>query len=139
MKTMPYLTRVIQEYDLLVRGLDHRRQFIDKGIAMTDLREMNCVACRGGELTVTESEIEMLQPQIPEWQVKDVDGIRRLECVFKFRNLVQALEFTNKIAALAEEESHHPLIMLEWWTHVVKGWHQNDFVMAAKTDEAFAG
>jgi 4a-hydroxytetrahydrobiopterin dehydratase len=109
---------------------------------MTDLSQQKCVACRGGDPALTETEIAELQPQIPEWQVKEVDGMKRLERVFKFKNFVQALEFTNKIGAIAEEENHHPLIItewgrvtLQWWTHVIKGLHKNDFIMAAKTDE----
>ena len=81
---------------------------------MTNLREMKCVACRGGEPTLTDIEIAELQPQVPEWQVKEVDGMKRLERVFKFKNFAQALEFTNKIGAIAEEENHHPLIITEW-------------------------
>ena len=91
---------------------------------------------------MTDSEIYMLHPQIPEWQVKEVDGVKRLERVYKFRNFVEALDFTNKVGALAEEENHHPLIIteygkvsLQWWTHKIKGLHKNDFIMAAKTDQ----
>ena len=109
---------------------------------MTDLHQIKCVACRAGEPTVTDSEIDILRPQIPEWQVKEVDGIKRLERVFKFKNFAQALEFTNKVGAIAEEEAHHPLLITEWgrvtvnwWTHKIGGLHQNDFIMAAKTDE----
>ena len=58
------------------------------------------------------------------------------------KNYAQALELTNKIAAIAEEEDHHPLINLEWgrvtvawWTHLIKGLHKNDFIMAARTDQ----
>ena len=112
---------------------------------MTDLHQIKCVACRAGEPTVTNSEIDMLLPQIPEWQVKEVDGIKRLERVFKFKNFVQALEFTNKVGAIAEEEDHHPLIITEygratinWWTHKIGGLHKNDFIMAAKTDKIHA-
>jgi 4a-hydroxytetrahydrobiopterin dehydratase len=68
----------------------------------------------------------------------------RLQRAFKFKNYAQSVEFANKIAAIAEEEDHHPLIVLEWgrvtiqwWTHVVKGLHKNDFIMAAKTDQRF--
>ena len=111
---------------------------------MSDLNQMKCVACRAGEPTVTEDEIKTLHPQIPEWQVKEVDGIKRLERVFKFKNFTEALEFTNRVGAIAEEEDHHPLIIAEWgrvtiqwWTHVVKGLHKNDFIMAAKTDEIY--
>ena len=111
---------------------------------MTDLRQMKCVACRAGEPTVTDSEISVLQSQIPEWQVKEVGGVKRLERVFKFKNFAHALEFTNKVGAIAEAEDHHPLIIAEyrrvtvdWWTHVIKGLHKNDFIQAAKTDELF--
>lgn len=111
---------------------------------MIDLHEMKCVACRAGEPTVTGQEIAALLPQIPEWQVKEVDGVKRLERVFKFKNFVQALEFTNKVGAIAEEEDHHPMIITEygrvtidWWTHKIKGLHKNDFIMAAKTDEKY--
>jgi 4a-hydroxytetrahydrobiopterin dehydratase len=108
---------------------------------LAELLEMKCVACRGGEPKLTESEISELQPQVAEWQVKEVNGEKRLERVFKFKNFAQALEFTNKIGAIAEEEDHHPLIITEygrvtvdWWTHVIKGLHKNDFIMAAKSD-----
>jgi len=108
---------------------------------MTNLHQMKCVACRAGEPTVTDREITMLHPQIPEWQVKEVDGVQRLERVFKFKNFVQALEFTNRVGAISEEEGHHPLIVTEWgrvtvqwWTHKIGGLHKNDFIMAAKTD-----
>jgi 4a-hydroxytetrahydrobiopterin dehydratase len=109
---------------------------------MTNLAAGKCIACRAGEPTLTEGEIYMLQPQVPEWQVKEVDGMKRLEKIFKFKNFAQALEFTNKIGAIAEEEDHHPLIVTEygrvtvnWWTHKIGGLHKNDFIMAAKTDE----
>jgi len=111
---------------------------------MSDLLQMKCVACRAGEPTVMDSEIDVLHPQIPEWQVKEVDGVKRLERLFKFKNFVQALEFTNKVGAIAEEEDHHPLIITEygkttinWWTHKIKGLHKNDYIMAARTDELF--
>ncbi|GAB1471211.1 4a-hydroxytetrahydrobiopterin dehydratase [Chloroflexota bacterium] len=103
-----------------------------------------CVPCRGGEAPLTEAEIAELHPQVSNWQVKQVDGVQRLERVFKLKDYASALAFTNKIAAIAEEEDHHPLIVLEWgkvtvqwWTHVVKGLHPNDFIMAAKTDLLF--
>jgi 4a-hydroxytetrahydrobiopterin dehydratase len=113
---------------------------------MTDLLQMKCVACRASEPTVTDEEIQRLHPQTPDWQIKEVDGVRRLERVFKLKNFVQALEFTNKVGAIAEEADHHPLIITEygrvtvhWWTHTIKGLHMNDFIMAAKTDKLLAG
>ena len=109
---------------------------------MSVLSNQKCVTCRGGEPTLTEAEIRELHPQVPEWTLETQNGIWRLHRVFKFKNFVEAMTFTNKVAALAEEQGHHPLIVTEWgrvtvqwWTHVIKGLHHNDFIMAAKTDE----
>lgn len=109
---------------------------------MNNLSQLKCVACRGGDPKLTDPEIAELQGQVQGWQLKEVDGILRLEKVFKRKNFVEALELVNKIGAIAEEQDHHPLIVLEWgkvtvqwWTHVVKGLHKNDFIMAAMTDE----
>ena len=111
---------------------------------MINLAAGKCVACRAGEPTLTDPEIEDLLLHVHGWEVKEVNGMKRLEKVFKFKNFAQALEFTNKIGALAEEEEHHPLIITEygrvtvdWWTHVIKGLHKNDFIMAAKADEVY--
>jgi 4a-hydroxytetrahydrobiopterin dehydratase len=111
---------------------------------MNDLAAGKCVACRPGEPMLTDAEIEDLLPQLQQWQVKELDGMKRLEKVFKFKNFVEALDFTNKVGAAAEAEGHHPLIITEWgrvtvqwWTHIIKGLHKNDFIMAAKADELF--
>jgi 4a-hydroxytetrahydrobiopterin dehydratase len=111
---------------------------------MTDLHGMKCVACQAGEPMVSQGEIDLLHPQIPEWKIKEVDGVQRLERVFKFKNFARALEFTNKVGSAAEEEDHHPLVILEWgkvtlhwWTHTIGGLHKNDFIMAAKSDQMY--
>jgi 4a-hydroxytetrahydrobiopterin dehydratase len=109
---------------------------------MTKLTQMKCVACRGGEPKLTEAQIDELKPQVSDWEVKVVKDMKRLERVFKLKNFAEALAFTDKIGVAAEKEDHHPLIITEygrvtvqWWTHKIGGLHQNDFIMAAKTDE----
>ena len=112
---------------------------------MDQLAQLKCTACRGGDPTVTDAEIAEFKPQVPEWKIIEVDGIKRLERVFKFKDFVSALAFTNKVGELAEAEGHHPALLTEWgkvtvtwWTHKIKGLHRNDFIMAAKTDQAYA-
>jgi 4a-hydroxytetrahydrobiopterin dehydratase len=102
---------------------------------------MKCVACRADAPRLTDAELAELRPQIPDWEVIERDGIPRLERSFKLRDFASALALTDKIGALAEEEGHHPAILTEWgkvtvtwWTHKIRGLHQNDVVMAAKTD-----
>ncbi len=112
---------------------------------MQELTDMKCTACRGDEPPLTDEEIAELLVQVPEWEVVERDGIKRLERRFKFRNFAQALAFTNKVGQAAEAEGHHPAILTEWgrvtvtwWTHKIKGVHQNDFIMAAKTDQLYS-
>jgi len=89
-------------------------------------------------------EIKELADLLPEWQTAERNGIPYLERVFKFKNFIQALEFTNNVGEIAEAENHHPALLTEWgqvtvtwWTRAVKGLHRNDFIMAARTDLLF--
>ncbi len=111
---------------------------------MQDLTQFKCVACRGGEPTVTQAEVAEYMPQIPEWHIVERENMKRLERVFKFKNFVESIAFTNQVGEIAEAEGHHPAILTEWgkvtvtwWTHIIKGLHRNDFIMAAKTDELY--
>jgi len=113
-------------------------------LEMEDLVQMKCVACRRDAPTVTSEEILEFRPQVPQWEIKERSGIKRLERAYEFKNFSDALSFTNKVGELAEEEGHHPALLtewgrvaVEWWTHKINGLHRNDFIMAAKTDELF--
>ena len=111
---------------------------------METLTQMKCVACRSDAPTATDAEITEFHRQVPDWEVVEVDGIKRLSRVFAVDDFAQALEFTMKVGELAEEEGHHPALLTEWgrttvtwWTHKITGLHRNDFIMAAKTDELY--
>ncbi|HBA85436.1 MAG TPA: 4a-hydroxytetrahydrobiopterin dehydratase [Verrucomicrobia bacterium] len=110
---------------------------------MNKLTELKCKACQSGEAPMSQTEIADLKSELPDWKIVDIGGVARLEREYKFDDFAQALAFTNKIGYLAEAEQHHPAILTEWgrvkvswWTHKVKGLHRNDFIMAAKTDDA---
>ena len=109
---------------------------------MGTLIQEKCVACRRDAPKLSDSEIEQLKPEAPEWQVLIEDEIPRLKRVFGFKNFAEALAFTDEVGELAESEGHHPAILTEWgrvtvswWTHKIRGLHRNDFIMAAKTDD----
>lgn len=111
---------------------------------MENLTHLKCTACRGDDPPLADDRIAQLMVQVPGWDLVEQDGIKRLEHSFKFRNFAQALAFTNRVGQLAEAEGHHPVIELTWgrvavtwWTHKIKGLHQNDFIMAAKTSEQY--
>jgi 4a-hydroxytetrahydrobiopterin dehydratase len=112
---------------------------------MESLRGMKCVPCHGGEPTVTDEELTRYHTQVPNWEIIEVDGVKRLRRAFKFKNFAQALAFTNKIGGVAEREDHHPSLLTEWgkvtvtwWTHKIKGLHRNDFIMAVHSDDLYS-
>ena len=81
---------------------------------METLTQMKCVACRKGVPTVTDAEIAEFHPQVSDWEIVELDAIKRLTRVYSFHDFAQALEFTNKVGELAEEEGHHPALLTEW-------------------------
>lgn len=111
---------------------------------METLKQMRCVACRRDEPTLTDAEVAAFRGQVPEWDIVEVDGIKRLRRAFTFADFAGALGFTDRVGELAEEEGHHPALLTEWgrttvswWTHKIRGLHRNDLIMAAKTDELY--
>jgi 4a-hydroxytetrahydrobiopterin dehydratase len=122
------------------------KYMINKGVRVevNTLTRMKCVRPRSGESPLTDEEVGELHLQVPDWQIVERDHIKQLERAFKFKNFVEALQFTNQVGELAEEEDHHPALLTEWgkvtvtwWTHAVKGLHRNDFIMAVKTDAVY--
>ena len=78
------------------------------------LSKDSCEACRLDAPVLSNQEITELSSQIPSWIVYEEEGIKRLVCSFAFSNYKDSLNFTNKVAELAEVEDHHPEIVLEW-------------------------
>ncbi|HEY5701842.1 MAG TPA: 4a-hydroxytetrahydrobiopterin dehydratase [Gammaproteobacteria bacterium] len=109
---------------------------------MTELKDRTCEACRAGAPRVTPEETREFKPQIPDWDIIEVDGVQRLVRTYKFSNFREALAFTGKVGEIAEAQGHHPTIVTEWgkvtvtwWSRKIKGLHESDFIMAARTDQ----
>ena len=105
------------------------------------LAKKACVPCKGGVPPLQGAELEKLSRELGhDWKVVDE---HHLEKSFKFPDFQTALDFTNKVGAVAEEQGHHPDIHLAWgragitiWTHKINGLTESDFVMAAKIEKA---
>ena len=102
------------------------------------LADKKCVPCRGGVPPLKGEELKMLRDNISEWQVVSEHHLHR---EFRFPDFKQALDFVNRVAAIAEQEGHHPDILLAWgkvgitlWTHTIDGLTESDFILAAKID-----
>ena len=109
---------------------------------MPDLADKKCVPCRGGVPPLKGEEIAKLHSAVLQWTITHDHHLHR---AFKFPDFAQALAFVDKVGALAEEQGHHPDILLAWgkaeitlWTHKIDGLTESDFIMAAKIDRLTA-
>ena len=107
---------------------------------MSSLAAKTCVPCRGGIPPLKGKELTDLQKHVPDWNVVKEHHLVRS---FKFADFKKALEFVNRVGVLAEEQGHHPDILLAWgkaeitiWTHKIDGLTESDFIIAAKIDLA---
>ena len=111
---------------------------------MSDLASHTCEACRIDAPKISDDEAFVLITKIDGWDLID-DEIKKLKKEFIFLNYINSVNFLNKVADMADQENHHPQIILEWgkvtiiwWSHKIQGLHKNDFICAAKTDNLYA-
>jgi 4a-hydroxytetrahydrobiopterin dehydratase len=105
-----------------------------------DLKIQKCKPCEGGIAALNKFGIAEFREQIhSSWKIVDD---HHLSNVYSFVNYKHTMNFVNKIAALAEEEGHHPVLhvyygrlVVELWTHAIDGLSENDFILAAKIDD----
>jgi 4a-hydroxytetrahydrobiopterin dehydratase len=111
------------------------------GPGVSGLAAKHCVPCRGGVLPLKGAELQKLSSQLPDWKVIDEHHITK---TFLFPDFKLALDFVNRVGAVAETEGHHPDIALAWgrvdvktYTHKIDGLTESDFILAAKVDQEF--
>ena len=109
---------------------------------MESLTSKKCVPCEGGVQPLEHKRIVEYHHHVADWQVVADRKIRRQ---FSFPDFATGLDFVNRVGALAEEEGHHPDILLSWGrvevgltTHAIDGLSENDFILAAKIDQLAA-
>jgi 4a-hydroxytetrahydrobiopterin dehydratase len=102
------------------------------------LADKECIPCKGGVPALKGAELKALQSEVPGWEVVNEHHLHKL---YKFPDFKKALEFVNRAGAIAEEQGHHPDILLKWgkveitvFTHKIDGLTESDFILAAKID-----
>ena len=107
------------------------------------LADQTCVPCKGGVPPLTPAAIAPLLAQLDDaWEVP---GDKRLMRTYRVKNFAEALALANRVGAIAEEQGHHPDLLVRWgalrvevWTHKIDGLTESDFYFAAKCDRAYA-
>ena len=110
---------------------------------MSDLHEKNCIPCKGGISPFAISEIHKYLKKVDGWDVKKKENeIYFLEKKFTFKNFLESQKFVNLVGDIAEKQGHHPDIAFGWgyvivqiFTHKIKGLVESDFILAAKVDK----
>ena len=113
--------------------------------AAGELVAKHCAPCEGGTKPMAPAEAEAYVAQAPGWRL--VPGERlKIARELRFKDFAGAMEFVNRVAELAEAEGHHPdfcvswnRVQLELVTHAIGGLSENDFIMAAKINQAKEG
>ncbi len=106
-----------------------------------ELTRKRCVPCEGGIPPLDRQAAEDLLPSVPGWALDQ--GAGRISRTWTMKNFMAGIDFFNRVAALAEDEGHHPDLHLEGyrkvtiaiWTHAVGGLTENDFILAAKIND----
>jgi 4a-hydroxytetrahydrobiopterin dehydratase len=106
---------------------------------MENLARIKCAACEGGVDPLTPDQYAPYLEQVAEWSITNN---KMLERVFEFKDFAQALGFVNAVGEIAEDEGHHPdLLLHSWnkvkvslWTHAIGGLSINDFIVATKVN-----
>jgi 4a-hydroxytetrahydrobiopterin dehydratase len=103
------------------------------------LTDPKCKPCTSDTPPLSHKDAEILLREFPDWTLKS-DSIER---TFKFADFKESMRFVNRVAEVAEEEGHHPDILisynrvkLELSTHKIHGLSRNDFILASKIDES---
>ncbi len=102
------------------------------------LADQKCAPCDGSTPPLKGDALRDYHRETPDWNVVDE---HHLERIFTFPDFRQALDFVNRIGGIAEEQGHHPDMLLSWgkvdvkiFTHKVNGLTDADFILAAKID-----
>jgi 4a-hydroxytetrahydrobiopterin dehydratase len=109
---------------------------------MASLAMKNCVPCRGGVAPLKGRNLTEIHQQLADPARWNIVEEHHLVHSYKFPDFKSALAFVNRVGAIAEEQGHHPDILLGWgkveittWTHAVDGLTESDFILAAKIDQ----
>lgn len=105
----------------------------------TTLKDKHCIPYQDKTSALDKAQTESLLSQLATGWLCGAGG--HLYKQYEFKDFKSAMAFANKIAALAEQENHHPGMVIGWglcgveiWTHAVNGLTENDFILAAKID-----
>ena len=110
---------------------------------MSELQSQSCEACKIDAPRLTDTEITNLISEINDWDLIQ-EPVKQIKKIFSFPDYQSGVNFLNAVATMADQEDHHPELVLEWgkvtviwWSHKIKGLHKNDFICASKTDNLY--
>ncbi len=108
---------------------------------MARLLDRRCAACAPGTPPLTPEQCSELGKEVPAWSVVDGTRIRR---EYRFKTYTDGARWVPIVGEIADSDDHHPdlhlffkKVVIELWTHTVNGLSENDYIVAAKFDQAY--
>ncbi len=98
-------------------------------------------APRPARMALTGPQIVAKLAQTPDWRLSGDGEDLAIEKTFRFASYLHTLSFVNAVAFLAEQQDHHPDMLVgyrscsvRWRSHDVKGISARDFECAVLVD-----
>jgi 4a-hydroxytetrahydrobiopterin dehydratase len=105
------------------------------------LEDKECVPCKGSVAALRGAALNQLKHELSGWEVVNEHHLHK---TYAFPDFMTGLAFVNRAGAIAEEQGHHPDLLLAWgrvevtiFTHTIEGLTESDFILAAKIDASF--
>ncbi len=110
---------------------------------LVQLAETECLPCSKLSSPIALADRASLLESLKGWAIVRQDDVDRLVKVYRWPDFEASMAFAHRVGELAEQANHHPELtvawgstQVAWWTHVISGLHQNDFIMAARCELA---
>ncbi|XP_004508270.1 probable pterin-4-alpha-carbinolamine dehydratase, chloroplastic [Cicer arietinum] len=112
-------------------------------ISALSLSQQDCTSISPLQHPISQHDATQLVRKVLGWRLVNVEGVLKLQCLWKLRDFKCGVELINRIYKVVEAADHFPNIHIEQpsqvraelWTASIGGLSMNDFIVAAKIDE----
>lgn len=105
-----------------------------------NLSTAHCIPCNAGTPALSNQEEDSYLGELVGWDVIR-DDVHRIKKEYRFHSYLEGMTFVRHAAALSDSLGHHPEIhllykkvVIDIYTHAVKGLSVNDFILASRID-----
>ncbi|KAK9148535.1 hypothetical protein Scep_007292 [Stephania cephalantha] len=130
--------------DKVVGNVSTEHKILIPTLSVLSLAQQDCSPISPSLPPISEEDAQKLLKKIIGWRLVDDQGTLKLQCLWKLRDFKCSVELINRVSVVVDDAGHYPNLFLEQpnqvraelWTTSIGGLSMNDFIVAAKIDEA---